>query len=110
MNLENLANELVESGADVLTVVKPDWLDRMPLNLDQLNFIDPEACPLYYTFGDFLTGDRVLVQHGYYRLGAYGFAHPEELNNVGTINVLAGYDTINRAWRKLIAERRGDQS
>ncbi len=110
MNLEKLANELVEHGADVLTVVKPDWLERMPLDLNQLHFMDSERCPLYYAFGDFLTGDRVLREHNYYRLGAYGFAHPEELNNVGPVIMLAGYNAINQAWRKLIEARRGEQS
>jgi hypothetical protein len=109
-NYETIATELVENGANVLDVVLGDvWLERMPEDETDINFMDSFRCPLRYAFGDFLFGDRALAQKGYYGISSYGFAHPSEFNNLPDDEMLKAYAAVDAAWHKLIKTRRADQ-
>jgi hypothetical protein len=102
---ELLAEKVVTNGIDALDVLKPEWLNNMPLDLSKLDFMHVDSCPLYYAYGDFLRGYNAVRDAGYY-LNECGFAEPhvqvEYLRGERTMM----FDVINAEWRKRIAERR----
>lgn len=103
---EMIARNIVESGACVLDVVKPEWLGMMPEDETRIDFLEPNACPLFWVFGDFLEGDRVLWRNDYRRLGTYGFAYPDEFVHLPASEVPTALRAVNRAWHELIRSRR----
>lgn len=108
---EEIATDLVNNGANVLdAVIGLHWIDNMPEDETDINFMDSFRCPLKYAFTDFLIGDRALARAGYYSIGSYGFAHPSEFNNLPGDEVPKAYAAVDAAWHKLIRERRTEQS
>lgn len=107
MDYKRIATELVSTGANVLDAVKPDWLDSMPDDVRQINFMDPDRCPLHYVFGDYLEGSGIIADAGFRFQNLYGFASPSAFVGLDTIDRLVAYDEVNQAWRKLVTARRG---
>lgn len=107
MDYKKIATELVNTGANVLDTVKPDWLDSMPGDVRQINFMDPDRCPLHYVFGDYLEGSGIIANAGFRFQSLYGFAAPSAFVGLDTLDKLTAHDEVNQAWRRLVSARRG---
>lgn len=103
IDIKNIAAKLVDDGASVLdTIVGLNWIDLMPVDETEINFMDSVRCPLHYAFGGFLKGDRMLEIKGIRNIGAYGFAHPMEFNGLNVDQMLEAYAAVDAAWHTKI--------
>ena len=101
-----IARNVVSLGAAVLDRLLPDWVEKMPEDETMIDFLEPDACPLHWAYGDFLEGDRVLWRNGPRRLDVVGFAYPDKFVHLPSSEVPSALKAVNRAWHELIRSRR----
>lgn len=99
--IEDVAIEVIAKGVEVLNAVKPNWVDSMPDDLNELDFMEATMCPLYWAFGGYFNGLRAIVRLGHEPWGK-GFAwvstdHDETEENRAV---------VNNVWRRVITDLR----
>lgn len=106
---EQEIEKAIDYSVEALNKVKPNWLDRMPLDVSCIDVMDPNACPLHYAFGDFWTGYWELDRCGFYREDT-AFTALWSWDELSDEQRAPRIDRLTSMWRERIAELRGDQS
>lgn len=100
--IEDVAIEVIAKGVEVLNAVEPDWVDSMPNDLNELDFMEATRCPLRWVFGDYFTGLRTLDRAGYSPWGkGFGWVSRDHAETDENLAV------VNNVWRRVITELRG---
>lgn len=99
--IEEIATEAITEGIEVLNAVKPDWVDSIPEDLAEFDFMDAHRCPLYWVFGGFFRGLNALVDAGFTPWGkGFGWVSSEHAETDENLAI------VNNEWRKRITELR----
>lgn len=105
MSIQADINDAIDTSVEALNAIVPDWLERMPANLRQLDVLNAEACPLFYVFGDFWTGMLALDNAGF-ESSRLAFTSLWEWDDLSWHDRDDARDQLRVAWRTRIAELR----